>query len=158
MLNKFCVLGFIAGVPSGILAQVINSTLINGHCACQDSEITFTCVTRGSPIIAWFSEAFIGPGGTALTFVAMHHPERTLKTVFDSATVATLVRKYDDGGVQVLVSTLRIIATAGSLIPSVTCTDYSRITTVNFQLLSKGHYINQVNTRMAIHGSDLLLC
>ena len=146
---RFCFLGFIAGFPSRILAQVINSTLINGGYACQDSQITFTCVTRGSLGITWISNEFIGPGGAELAFAAqIHNPGDTRRSVSHPTTVATLVKEYDDGGVQVLVSSLQITTTAGSLTPSVTCKDERtrRTTTTNFQLLSKCHYVAKSNT------------
>ena len=147
---RFCFLGFIAGFPSRILAQVISSTLINGQYACQDSEINFTCMTRGSPGITWISDKFIGRGGSELGFSAeIDDPKQKYSSIFIPTTVATLMKEYDDNGVLVLESMLRIIATAGSLTPSVTCRDERTGTpaTVNFQILRKGHYLI---TRMAI--------
>ena len=101
----------------------------------------FTCVTRGSSIIAWTSDEYFGVG-RQLEFSTADHIGETQKMF---GAVATLVNISDDGGVTVLKSRLEFSATAASTNPSVTCVhgaDDMRSTS-EFQVL--GMNMNTVN-------------
>ena len=40
----------------------------------QGQGIVFTCVTRGSPILAWSSDDYVGTGGILLEFLSINLP------------------------------------------------------------------------------------
>lgn len=107
-----------------ISTQTVNvtSTLRDGEVACAHSNVTFTCVTRGSSSMAWSSEDYIGPGNTQLGFSTFSRVGATSVSSTFPTTVATFTQKFMDGQVQVLVSTLDIVvSSASSSLKSVTC-------------------------------------
>ena len=88
---------------------------------CPRRTIKFICETRGSPTIAWRSNEYIGTGGASLQFGAFQNPGVTKTSDINSETVATLVDKRDEDGLEILVSELRIIPLQEYPSFSVTC-------------------------------------
>ena len=87
---------------------------------CPGGEVTITCETRGSPVIAWASDEYIGSN--------IHIEFTTFGSVGDARfrpvnpnIVATLINNTIENGVAVLVSQLQIVALSGVLTSSVTC-------------------------------------
>ena len=83
-----------------------------------------TCITRGSGILAWSSESYIGQSGVQLEFLSSDEPGKTLQQL-NNNTVAILVNVTNENGNRILVSKLYII---GSPHPtysnsSVTCSN-----------------------------------
>jgi hypothetical protein len=99
-----------------VLSQRIISTQpAELHNLCPGQEVTITCETRGSQIIAWTSDEYIGRQGVQLEFLSIDPVGVTRRT---SSAVASLINNTNDNGVTVLVSQLRII---GALSSSVAC-------------------------------------
>ena len=42
--------------------MVLESTLCGDQFVCSGEVVIFTCTTKGSPILEWFSEQYIGTG------------------------------------------------------------------------------------------------
>lgn len=107
----------------------LSSTLLPGKVLCPGEEVIFTCVTRGSSIIAWMSDEYIG-GGKQLEFSTENEIGEHKVTRFGA--IATLVNKSDDGEmITVLESQLQVNISANFTDPSVTCVHvatYSRNT------------------------------
>lgn len=78
-------------VATTVSAQNISSPVNDGQFVCSGSVLTFTCETRGSPIIAWSSDVYIGEGGAQLGFAAgANNPGDTRISSIIQDTVATL--------------------------------------------------------------------
>ena len=82
---------------------------------CPGEEVVITCETRGSLIIAWASEEYIGYS-LRLAFTSVHLVGDTRISPMNPNTVATLIKSEMDGNVQVLQSKLRIIASINSTV------------------------------------------
>ena len=96
-------------------------------------------MTRGSSIIAWSSIPFIGPGGAQIQFTQFHRVNAVERS---GDTVATLVDNRVEGGVQVLVSTLRVTPSSMYPVSSVTCINVDndgRHNTTTFQVINGKH-------------------
>ena len=88
---------------------------------CPGVGVTFTCETRGSPIIAWTSDQYIEVGGTQLEFGAIASVGDVVRSPVYSDTVATLTVNGMIDGEQVLESTLHIVTSSQFPTSSVTC-------------------------------------
>ena len=89
---------------------------------CPDDEVTFTCETNGSTILAWTSEEYIGTGGSELELTTGNTPGFKLRSNSDHNTVATLISK--DQRLLAIASTLEIVTSSDlnmSHSSSVTC-------------------------------------
>lgn len=86
-----------------------------------DQEVTFTCVTKGSHILSWSSENYIGRD-LQLEFTSIHEPGSPEHSQVNSHTTATLtsVTTAEDGSIM-LESTLRLIASSHFPSSSLTC-------------------------------------
>ena len=94
-------------IPS-IVGQTLfiqSPTLYNGNLACSGDEITFFCETRGSSIIAWTSDEYIGQGGAQLQFVAAKVPSMASILHGTGDTIATFTGNRIENEVRVLTST-----------------------------------------------------
>ena len=89
---------------------------------CPGEEITLTCTTTGSPILAWRSEEYIGPGDTQLEFPSVDEIGTTKNSTNYPSTVATLTNNTSNGNGSIeLTSTLQITLSAEIETSSVTC-------------------------------------
>ena len=80
----------LAAISFTTVAQNISGPLLEGQFVCS-GVINFTCETRGSPIIAWSSDVYIGEGGAQLGFAAgANNPGDTRISSIIQDTVATL--------------------------------------------------------------------
>ena len=118
----------------------IVTPLHNGNLACSGDQITFECETRGSSIISWTSDEYIGQGDTLLQFSSADPAEmRRLDGIGD--TVAILTVNRIENGVQVLVSTLCVTATSMYPNPSVICIHGNESRSkANFSVIGKHNY------------------
>jgi hypothetical protein len=107
---------------------------MSGSKVCPGDAISFTCHTRGSTILDWSSIQYIGELGIQLELTVEDKPGylRTGNTV---TTIATLLSTDTDN--DIIVSTLRIRASANMTYPSVTCAhrDSGRSKMLTFQYL-----------------------
>ena len=117
----------------------IVTPLHNGNLACSGDQITFECETRGSSIISWASDEYIGQGDTLLQFSSADLAMTERCGVNDTKAILTANRIENE--VQVLVSTLRVTATSMHPTPSVICIhgDESR-SKANFSVIGKHNY------------------
>ena len=102
---------------------------------CSGEELIFTCVTKGSQILAWSSDEYIGSLGVQLEFTLSDTPGFLRASDDNPQTLATLIST--DSTMRIMVSTLRIIVSANMAYPSVTCEHRSsgRSQTLAFQYL-----------------------
>ena len=100
---------------------------------CPGEVLTFTCVTRGSPIIAWRSDDYIGT--TQLEFAAVDSIGATDGN--QNTAIATLTGKNFIDGVIVLTSKLRITTSSTFPTSSVSCVHIGSgaVNTTSFQVL-----------------------
>ena len=119
---------------SAVNSQILSSNL-TGEPLCPGDIATFTCETRGSYILVWSSDEYIGSSGTQLEFLTIDIVGRVLVSPINPNTFATLISNTIEDGVRVLVSTLRIRALSQFLNSSVTCTSLNTATTKSVQVL-----------------------
>jgi hypothetical protein len=118
---------------------------------CPGQEVTITCEIRGSPIIAWSSDEYIGRGAQ-LHFISID-PVGVIRRI--NSTVATLINSTNDNGVTILVSQLRII---GSLSSSVACMNHVNGMIIAIMVHVLGmfnltfHLLMQIRNRYCIAG------
>ena len=133
-------------MTTGITQRIISPQLHVSELqnVCPGEEVTFTCETRGSPVITWSSDEYIGIRGTQLQFTIIDSvgTTRTSDHV-NPNTVATLINVTNENGDDVLVSQLRIVALSGFLTSSVACIDGSSgaINTVMFHVSGMFHLL-----------------
>ena len=85
---------------------MLNSTINVGDTVCPGQVITFTCETRGSEVLAWTSNDFIGEG-SRLQFADFNNLN-LMHTGTVPGTVATFITNTVVDGTIVLVSQLKI--------------------------------------------------
>ena len=110
-------------MPAGVKVncQSLSSDLPADEPVCPGQVVTFTCETRGSLILAWTSDEYIERGGTRLDFATFNNVGYTRISPVNPNTNATLIANFDENGVRVLRSTLRIVTLSGFLNSSVNC-------------------------------------
>ena len=124
--------------PTGSAQRILTPQSDTLRDLCPGEEINITCETRGSPIIAWTSDEYIERGGTQLQLAIFNNVGETRTSPINGNTVATLISNTIEGGVMVLQSQLRIIASADA---TVTCINVAaeKSSTISIQLLGN-HY------------------
>ncbi|MCG8621182.1 MAG: hypothetical protein MJE68_04145 [Proteobacteria bacterium] len=122
------------------LTSTLHSTLYDVQIAYVDEMIVFTCVVRGSDIMAWTSEEYIGTGGQQLPFAAAEPEGSVQRAIRNNQTVATLVTAVNTGEVMI-VSELRIRIMSTHPLASVQCisrgADIATVNSTSFQLAGK---------------------
>ena len=97
----------------------LTSTISTDEITCPGDEVTFTCETRGSSVIAWTSDGYIRD---QLEFNAGDSFDETRQDSVDANTIATFINNTrEEDGTRVLESQLRIVVSFTSLSSSVTC-------------------------------------
>ena len=102
--------------------MTLNSTLNAEHVARPQGTIIFTCITRGSPILEWFSEEYIGTGGDRLQVLS--GSDRNTSSITPDA-IATRISVTTENGIVIIVSELRIIASIRFPEATVSCSNGS---------------------------------
>ena len=100
-------------------------------------NVTFTCTTTGSSIIAWSSDEYIGTGGLRLEVSAVTHRDNSQI----SPATAILLYNSEGTGAIVLTSALSLIAKGIPYI-SVTCINTGREINSTIRLNVSGMYIH----------------
>lgn len=104
-----------------INSQIISSSQFDGRPLCPGQVVNLTCVTRGSPTIAWSSDQYIDEGGNSLEFGPRNSVGNTLNSPINPNTTVTFIDRSVIDGVEVLESQLRIIITPEFPSASVSC-------------------------------------
>ena len=115
------ILIYVVTITAGYTQRIVSPQPSELQNLCPGEEVTITCETRGSIVIAWTSEEYIGARGTRLEFGIFHSIGNTYTSHMNPNTVATLINKTVEDGVYVLVSQLRITAQSQFMNPSVIC-------------------------------------
>jgi hypothetical protein len=115
----------------------LNSTLNADRIVVSQQEVIFTCTTRGSPILEWFSEEYIGTGGDRLQFPSINciGVNKTSRT--NPNTVATCLSVILTGKT-VIQSQLIITASIDHPQATVTCSNNGLGTTKNITFVTVG--------------------
>ena len=116
--------------------QTLHSTLFNEMYACPGQNVTFTCKTNGSLIVAWSSDEYIGPEVGRQLEVTIE--EREIASMQNPNTVARVVR---DNGMKIIESTLSIVVDYKFPNASIKCADVERATESVIQFQIFGIYI-----------------
>ena len=87
--------------------MTLDSTLNAGQVAYPQDVITFTCMTRESQILEWFSEEYIGTGRDRLQILS--ESNRNTSSITPDV-IATRISVTTENGIVVIVSELRIVA------------------------------------------------
>ena len=102
--------------------MTVTSTLNAEHMAYPQNIIIFTCTTRGSPILEWFSEEYIGTGRDRLQILS--ESNRNTSSITPDA-IATRISVTNENGIIVIVSELRVIASIQYPNATVSCSNGS---------------------------------
>ena len=105
-----------------IIAVILNSTLNAEHVTYPQDIIIFTCTTRGSPILEWFSEEYIGTGGDRLQILS--ESDRNTSSINPDA-VATRISVTLENGIVVIVSELKILVSMQYPTATISCSNGS---------------------------------
>ena len=112
-------------IPASVLlqlsyCQMIVTTLLDGKYACPGQEVTFTCITNGSVVVAWSSDDYIGSNGRQLEFARSNFLGARVTSTIDPNTFAELTMKEDG---LVTESQLHITVSQEISSATVTCID-----------------------------------
>ena len=97
------------------LTSILNNELI----AHPQEMVVFTCITRGSGILNWFSNEYIGSDGLPLQILSGGSTV-TVPSNSNPNTVATRINVTTNGEI-VIISELRIVASAQYPTATVSC-------------------------------------
>ena len=115
----------------------LSSTLNADRVAVSQQQVVFTCVTRGSPILEWSSEEYIGTGGVELQFPSINCIGVNKTGHTDPNTVATCL-SVSQTGETVIQSQLIIIASVDHPQATVTCSNNGHGTTKSITFTTIG--------------------
>ena len=113
----YCFLTAVVPV-TGPRLELTSDQSINDDAVYHEQVVIFTCITRGSPTLAWSSNDYIG-SGLLVEFLSINDQGETRS--YNNGTIATLTYKRVDGSVFVLESTLRIQASRMYPTSTVSC-------------------------------------
>ena len=118
----------------------MSSTLNADQIAAPLQRIIFTCITRGSDILEWASEEYIGSGGARLQLLSIDCVERNEMSRINPNTTATCVSVSQTGdGTTVIVSQLMITASIDHPLATVACSNngHGSRENITFQIIGK---------------------
>ena len=121
--------------------DLVTLNITSSTTVCPGDNVTFTCTTIGSSIIAWSSDEYIGRGGVRLELFANATSRESSQ--ISNATAVLLNTTYNSEGDIVLTSALSLIA-MGTPYVSVTCVNIGRETNSNTKLNVSGMYIHNM--------------
>ena len=114
----------------------LESSLNADQLACSGELVIFTCTTRETPILEWFSEEYIGTGRDRLQILS--ESDRNTSSITPAA-VAIRISVSSESGVTVIVSELRITASIKYPTATVSCSngDQRFIQNITFRTFGK---------------------
>jgi hypothetical protein len=121
--------------PTAQEMVTLSSTLNADRIAVSGQQVTFTCTTRGAPILEWFSEEYIATGGDGLQFPSINCIGVNKTSRIDPNTVATCLG-VSQTEKTVIQSQLTIIASADHPQATVTCSNNGLGTTKNITFMT----------------------
>ena len=107
---------------AGITQRIISPQLSELQNLCPGEEVIITCETRGSSVMAWISDEYIG-SGSLLQFLIIDNIGDWHTSSVNPNTIATLINNTVEDGELILESQLRIRAVSQFMNSSVTCID-----------------------------------
>ena len=119
-------------------AVTLSSTLNAKFTTKPQLRINFTCITRGSDILEWISDEYIGPGGDRLQILSAS--ERTTAISNSNPdTIATRISVTTENGEVVIVSMLSILVSSQFHTATIICSNSDRgiIQNITFQTVGK---------------------
>ena len=87
---------------------------------CSGEIVLFKCTTKGSQILEWLSEEYIGIGGDRLQILSIS--DRNISSITPDAVASRINVTTDDGAI-VIVSELRIVASIKYPTATVSCSN-----------------------------------
>ena len=103
----------------------LNSTINAEKAVTPQVRINFTCMTRGSDILEWLSDEYIGPGGDRLQILS-GSSRNSATSNSNPDTIAARVSVTIENGEVVIVSILSIVVTAQYPTATITCSNSDR--------------------------------
>ena len=133
---------------SDLPAQEVN---FSGLPACPGDVLSFTCVTRDSPILTWSSDQYIGVGGEQLEILSIDSPGTTFVSMVDPSTVAVLTNTTDHNGTSIIMSQLSIIVLPSIVqeYHSITCSNVGIGTETSITLQLAGKFIDLLTSSVS---------
>ena len=119
---------------------VLNSSVPDGELnrLCPSQQIFFTCAVKGSSIITWRSDQYIGTGSASLQLSGTYSIGFNRTSSLYPSTVAILTGNRTEDGLQVVESELRLETVVDIFNFSVSCSHANETSkTINLQLLGK---------------------
>ena len=100
----------------------LNSTVSTNGVAYSGQVLVFTCITRDSLILEWYSDEYIGTGGARLQLLAVNCTcVGSNVTGATQGTYATCLTVTEENNEKVIISQLRVIASVQTPASTVTC-------------------------------------
>ena len=100
---------------------MLTSTLSDDHVAHPQEKLVFLCETRGSLILEWYSDEFIGRNGERLQLLSIDCTSRNYSSNTNPNTVATCLHVSNEDGDTVILSQLCILVSGDFQTATVTC-------------------------------------
>ena len=88
-------------------AQELNCTLSQGYYACPGERLIFTCLMRGSQVLAWSSEEYIGRD-QQIEFLSIDRTGTTRQSPIDPNNIASLINISRENGTLAITCNLSI--------------------------------------------------
>ena len=104
---------------------LLSNTLLNQRFAITQHRVNFTCTTRGSDILEWLSDEYIGPGGDRLQILS-GSSRNSATSNSNPDTIATRINVTIENEEVVIVSMLSIIVSAQYSMATITCSNSDR--------------------------------
>ena len=119
-------------------AQVtLTDSLEPGQSACPRETLIFYCTVKGSRILYWSSNEYIGTGGVQLEFSTTDEIGDRKNSSVNPDTFAILTNDTDAGGTMLLQSELHIVSNQSSKVSCLT-TDAGSRQSIDFSVLGDG--------------------
>ena len=129
----------------GMASDVTLSSTLGERSYAEPSEsVVFSCITRDSHVVEWFSNEYIGTGGDGISLQSFNCLNSNVTSDVYPTTRATCVRVTTENGVTVIESELRIVAALERPIAAVVCTNngLGSTKTISFITLGKNIILN----------------
>lgn len=131
--------GFIIyDIVQQVSSLVLTSTLNDERLVCDGDTVTFTCTVRETNILGWSSNEYIGPGLDRLDILSICEPGTPHLAQGNMNTSAKLINAFDDNGVTVIESELRIEVQSDIVSSSVTCHNVGTDKTITIHFRRSG--------------------
>ena len=116
---------------------MLSSTLNLQFAAKLQVKINFTCITRGSDILEWISDEYIGPGGDRLQILSSSGRTTAISNS-NPDTIATRISVDTENGEVVIVSMLSILVSSQYPTATIICSNSDKgiMQNITFQIVT----------------------